>query len=256
MDFITYVQQKMTAYLPEVMAGYNGEVTAGSLGEMEVAVKAMTHSLGNEILREWVEAQEEKYPAERRGCPCGKKAKYVRRRKGMVITLQGRVNYRRAYYLGERCGKEHYPLDERLGIEPGQMSREVVKVAALCGIQDAFEAGSDLLARMTLLELSPNSVRKASQVIGEQVMNHEAQAQTWSQDLAAHLAQRRATNKPGRLYGSMESGRKQIGLERLKIAGVRWSEAGARKVAKARAAYLSGQWDEVTAPAPVLAKVA
>jgi hypothetical protein len=49
--------------------------------------------------------------------------------------------------------------------------------------------------------------------------------------------------------GTMESGCKQIGLERLKIAGARWSEDGARLVAKARAAYLSGCWDEVCAQA-------
>jgi hypothetical protein len=55
---------------------------------------------------------------------------------------------------------------------------------------------------------------------------------------------------------SMESGCKQIGLERLKIAGARWSQDGARKVAKARAAYLSGQWDEVTTRIATLAKVA
>ncbi len=56
--------------------------------------------------------------------------------------------------------------------------------------------------------------------------------------------------------GSMESGCKQIGLKRPKIAGARWSEDGARQVAKARAAYLSGQWNEVTASAALLAKVA
>ncbi len=435
MDFITYIQQRLTAYLSEVIQAYDGEVTAANLGEMEVAVKEMTHALGNEILKEWVEVQEEKYPSVQRQCPCGAEAQYARRRRGMAITLQGRLYYRRAYYLCERCGKGHYPLDERLGIEPGQMSREVIKVAALCGIQDAFEAGRDVLARTSLLELSPNSLRKACQVVGEHVMHHEAQAQARSQDLAAQLAQRRAVPKPVRLYGSMdgfyvlledgyremkagawwttrtrrdgevqvdqiqyyvdvlpaedfadlvwasgfarhadqalelvfiadgaewiwrivarlyphaiqivdwyhactylttvaahafadktqaqvwlaqqqtalweghlvtvfqacralssqapqavrdalsyfahnrtrlryakfralglqigsgsmESGCKQIGLERLKIAGARWSEAGARKVAKARAAYLSGQWDEITAPAAVHAKVA
>ena len=39
--------------------------------------------------------------------------------------------------------------------------------------------------------------------------------------------------------GSMESGCKQVGLERLKIAGAQWSVEGARKLAKARAAFLS-----------------
>jgi hypothetical protein len=435
MDFITYLQQQLAAYLPEVMAGYDGKITATSPSEMEVAVKKAMHELGNKVLTEWVAAQEDQYPAAQRACACGKQAQYIRRRAGMVITLQGRVHYRRAYYLCKRCGTGHYPLDERLGIEAGQMSREVVKVAALCGVQDAFEAGSDVLTRTTLLELSPNSVHKACQVIGEQVMNHEAQTQARSQDLAAQLAQRRATNKPRRLYGSMdgfyvlledgyremkagawwttrtrrdgalavdqiqyyvdvlpaedfadlvwasgfarhadqalelvfiadgaewiwrivsrlyphaiqivdwyhactylttvaadafadktqaqawlaqqhtalweghlitvfhacralssqapqavrdalsyfahnrtrlryakfralglqigsgsmESGCKQIGLERLKIAGARWSEVGARKLAKARAAYLSGQWDEITALAALRTKVA
>jgi hypothetical protein len=56
--------------------------------------------------------------------------------------------------------------------------------------------------------------------------------------------------------GVMESGCKQIGLERLKIAGARWSEDGARKVAKARAAFLSGRWDELNPPSHPLPQVA
>ena len=43
--------------------------------------------------------------------------------------------------------------------------------------------------------------------------------------------------------GSMESGCEQLGLARLKIADARWSPEGARLVAKARAAYLSDQWE-------------
>jgi hypothetical protein len=43
----------------------------------------------------------------------------------------------------------------------------------------------------------------------------------------------------------MESGCKQLGLARLKIAGARWSPEGAKLVAKARATYLSGRWDQI-----------
>ena len=204
MDFITYLQQRLSAYLPEVMADYAGEIKATSLGEMEGAVKAAMHERGNQVLTEWVEAQDEKYPVEHRRCACGAAAQYVRRRRGMAITLQGRMYYRRAYYLCEKCGQGHFPLDERLGIEPGPMSREAVNVAALCGIHDAFEAGSDMLARTTLLELSPNSIRKASQTVGQHVMAYESQALARSQDLAAQLEQRRVTNKPVRLSGSMD----------------------------------------------------
>ncbi|MHB8630009.1 MAG: hypothetical protein ACYDEO_27885, partial [Aggregatilineales bacterium] len=52
---------------------------------------------------------------------------------------------------------------------------------------------------------------------------------------------------------TMESGCKQIALERLKIAGAQWSVEGARKLAKARAAFLS---HEVDLSFPLLAQVA
>jgi hypothetical protein len=45
--------------------------------------------------------------------------------------------------------------------------------------------------------------------------------------------------------GTIESGIKQIGTQRMKVAGAIWNFEPARKVAKARAAYLSDQWDEL-----------
>ncbi|VAW30609.1 hypothetical protein MNBD_CHLOROFLEXI01-4420, partial [hydrothermal vent metagenome] len=43
-----------------------------------------------------------------------------------------------------------------------------------------------------------------------------------------------------------ESGCKQIGTMRLKRSGAHWTETGAILVGKARAAWLSGQWDSLT----------
>lgn len=45
--------------------------------------------------------------------------------------------------------------------------------------------------------------------------------------------------------GTIESACKQIGTYRLKRAGARWSLSGARLVAKARAAWLSGAWHQL-----------
>ena len=42
--------------------------------------------------------------------------------------------------------------------------------------------------------------------------------------------------------GTIESGVKQIASQRLKVSGARWNLSNARLVAKARAAFLSGQW--------------
>ena len=47
--------------------------------------------------------------------------------------------------------------------------------------------------------------------------------------------------------GTVESGCKQIGTQRMKAPGATWSVEGARRTAKARAALLSNQWDVLTA---------
>ena len=43
--------------------------------------------------------------------------------------------------------------------------------------------------------------------------------------------------------GTIESGIKQIAAQRMKVSGAIWNLPSARKVAKARAAYLSDDWD-------------
>ena len=45
--------------------------------------------------------------------------------------------------------------------------------------------------------------------------------------------------------GTVESAGKQIATLRLKRAGARWTEVGAVSTAKARAAWLSGHWDDL-----------
>ncbi|MGB3713227.1 MAG: hypothetical protein WA996_02240 [Candidatus Promineifilaceae bacterium] len=42
---------------------------------------------------------------------------------------------------------------------------------------------------------------------------------------------------------TIESTAKQIGMMRMKVVGAIWNEDNARKVAKARDAYLSNEWD-------------
>ncbi len=56
--------------------------------------------------------------------------------------------------------------------------------------------------------------------------------------------------------GTIESGVKQIAEKRMKVSGARWNIDSARLVAKARAAFLSGQWDEVASRREKLKKVA
>jgi hypothetical protein len=84
------------------------------------------------------------------------------------------------------------------------MSAEVVQLAALFGIDDAFASGHDLLKRTTALELSPNSIRKATQIVGEKVVLHEQDLIEQSQKLENQTKQEHLHDSPRRLYGSMD----------------------------------------------------
>lgn len=205
MEFTTFLKEKLSAYLPEVIAAYEGDLTAASLTVMERGVQAAMQDVGGEALEQWLGAQTPRYPAQEVRCPhCGEEAHYVRWREAMSLTLLGRVRYRRPYYECPRCQRSHCPLDEALGIAPGQMSEEVRQVAALLGANTSFARSSDLLQRAARLELSPNSIRKATQQVGEQVMQQEARQRAESQNLDAQRQHRRTVGHPHRLYGSLD----------------------------------------------------
>jgi hypothetical protein len=205
MEFITNLETELKAYLPQIIRAYEGKIEADSLSEMEVEIRQMCHELGGEIIVECLEAQTPHYPEDQVPCPgCGGKAGYVCRREGTSITLMGRIRYRRPYYGCASCHQGHYPLDEKLGIQPGQMSTEVIQLAALQGVQGSFATARDLLMRMALLDLSPNSIRKACHQIGRQITTREESRQQCSQDLDQQRQHQRRGNKPNRIYGSID----------------------------------------------------
>ncbi len=204
MEFITRLQEALIETIGEMIGEHQGDLKAESLSAMEQAVQQMNQVVGNAVMRQWLEAQDEKYPADRRAWECGEQAVYVRRREGMSITLQGRVYYRRAYYLCPACGQGHYPVDEQLGIRPGEMSEQVIKQAALLGIQAAFGTARETLKMLTLLELSHSSLQKASLMMGDRALAREATLMERSQDFDHQLQQRRQQEKPARLYGSLD----------------------------------------------------
>lgn len=185
------------------MRSYGELPEAASVSAMESAVREMTSVLGQAVPGEWLTQQDAKYPADTIGCPCGEEAHYERRREAMTITLQGRVSYRRAYYRCG-CGRGCCPLDERLGIQPGQMSEQLVKVAARFGISEAYERSAEGLAVATGLALSPNSVRRACLAVGTQVVERETELLARSRNLSEQLRQRREGPQPKRLYASID----------------------------------------------------
>ena len=55
-------------------------------------------------------------------CGCGQEARYKGRQQRSRETLAGRITWQRGYHYCETCRSGRYPLDEALGIGPGQFS--------------------------------------------------------------------------------------------------------------------------------------
>lgn len=205
MNFISDLQETLSQQIKTIIRGYEGDLSAANLSEMERATRALCQQVGNEILSQWITAQAPKYPEDTVCCPhCGEAAQYVRRRSGVSLTLLGRVSYTRPYYQCPHCHQGHHPLDADLTIQPGQMSGEVKQMAALMGIHASFATSRDLLWRTTQLELSANSIRKATLEMGARVMEQEAAWGQQSQDLETQGAHHRTSDPPQQVYGSLD----------------------------------------------------
>lgn len=172
---------------------------------MEEAIRKVLHRIGGVILQAMLGSMIEPYPAKAIPCPCGGHARYLYRRKGVLLTVYGRIYYRRAYYVCPRCRRGQYPLDRLLGLKRGQVSVALGSLLAMMGSQTPFEEAARQVKRLLLLDVSENTIRKAAQHYGEMQEQREAQWQEESYDTEQLIARERSvTDAPERLYGSLD----------------------------------------------------
>ena len=141
-------------------------------------------------------------------------ADYQFRRRAKTLTVFGWVEYRRAYYLCTHCHQGQYPLDQRFGLQPGQVSAGLVPLLALASVEKAFEEGCELVGRFLLLGVSDNTLRKETHTFGQLQAHTEQAWQAQSQDTQfLQERQRSVPEHPKRLYGSMDGSHVPIGDE-------------------------------------------
>ncbi len=198
MEFGEYVHQVTYELL-------TNNPTPQSLSEMEKGVRASMLKLARYLLSNWLALQNDPYPPETHPCRCGAIARYRDLREGVLFSIVGRLTYRRAYYLCESCHQGSYPLDERLGLRPGALSAELESLSALTGVQLPFGQGSDFFERLTLVGISPQSMDKATQVIGQEMEQVETEWKATSQDPKALQQLDREAPPIERLYGALDA---------------------------------------------------
>jgi len=194
--------EQIATLISELVVRYAEEEPVG-IGEIEQGMRHILQDMGREALGQVLEKLDAVEPNIR--CQCGHKACYRSRREGMVITVFGRVRYKRSYYICDQCGCGEKPLDTLLKIQPGEISAGLKPLLALLGIQTSFDEAAKLAKEFLLLDISDNSIRKAAQWVGQK---QQAIEQKWEKLSDWHHYMnnpaRQKEKAPRRLYGSID----------------------------------------------------
>jgi hypothetical protein len=170
-------------------------------------------------------------PAER--CECQHLGKRISRRAAQLLSVFGRVSYRRSYYHCKNCGKRWIPLDEDQHLRPGRATQQMSSLLGIAGVTVAFEEARQQIQRFLQVEVSANTIRQETQLLGERQAQQEQKWIENSQNLAYLQQREQGQERPQRLYGSMDGAFVPIEQEWKEAKLISWYQVGKRYGAEA-----------------------
>jgi hypothetical protein len=174
-----------------------------TLAEIEQHVVRLLKELGASLVASLCSLAAAPQPSPSLSCSCGQQAAYQRERKAQVTTLLGPITIWRSYYLCAACGQGQHPLDAQLQFCAGSRSAALDELLALLGAtQDSFVQASSVLERLTLVHISANSVREATEDLGALLLEQTAQPQ--EERASSPPVRANSTASPSPLYITMD----------------------------------------------------
>jgi len=175
------------------------------INEMEQMMRELVKEAAGLGMQQAIEQGEERYARKAVECGCGENARFVSTREAVLWTVFGKVSYKRRYYLCAECHQGQSPLDQKYGIEPGQVTQTLSSLLGVLGVEVAFEEASQLAERFLLFRVSDNTVRKQTEGYG----NAQAQAEKeWIEkaedEKSLQVRERSLEYRSGRIYASLD----------------------------------------------------
>lgn len=229
MEFSTKVVEKMAEIMAEEMGSLLPE--AQDIRAVETGMRELLQKVGAEGLKRYLEHADQAAPQEKeQDCKCQGKQRYLFRREAVILSVFGRVSYKRRYYLCKECGRGVCPLDKRLKIAAGEVTAGLAELLAVAGVETAFAESSRFIERFLLFRVSDNTLRKETERFGELQKEREEEWKRQSQDEAWLQERLRKYGKQvGRLYGSVDGVMAPCKGEWREMKNIAWY-----KVAKVR----------------------
>jgi len=164
------VAQEVESLLAVIFAGQrrSGKL---DLEAVEMATRAALHRAGAAVLEELLAAEEECSRPVR--CRCGQAAHYRGRHGKRLLTVLGRVETERAYYVCPACHQGQSPRDQQLDVEGTEYSPGVRRMMAVVGSETSFEQGREQLQLLAGLEVTTKAVERQAEALGAEIAAQE-----------------------------------------------------------------------------------
>jgi hypothetical protein len=221
MKFSTEAVKKMAEIMVQEMKkiGAEGE----GIREVETRMREFLREVGVQGLGKYLEQQDEQLQEGAVVCECEAPMTYQCKRQATIMSVFGRVSYRRGYYLCEQCHARQSPIDRRLGIAAGQVTAGLAELLALAGVEIAFEEATHWLERFLLFRVSDNTLRKETEGFGELQKGEEEEWQRQCQEVQwLQSRQREVGRQAGRLYGSLDGVMAPLQGEWRELKNIAW----------------------------------
>jgi hypothetical protein len=141
------------------------------LEAVEMAVRGSMHRVGAAALSHLLSMpspQPQQVP-----CACGHLARYHSRRPKQLLTVLGRLDSERAYYVCPHCHQGHSPRDRELDVEGTECSPGVRRMMAMVGSESSFERGREQLELLAGLEVTTKAVERQAEAIGADIAGRQ-----------------------------------------------------------------------------------
>jgi hypothetical protein len=193
--------------MAKIMAEELERVESGDQGIMglETHLREILKTVGAKAMSSYLSRADPAGQSPAIACPCGEQAQFHSWREAVLLSVFGRVQYKRRYYVCAHCHQGQMPRDEQMGLQPGEVTAGLAQLLGLAGVEMAYEEASRFVEKFLLIQVSDNTVRKETERFGElqgiEEQGWEQASQTES-DLQTRL--REWGLQKGRLYGSID----------------------------------------------------
>ena len=138
-----------------------------------MAVRSAMHRAGAAALTELLQFPSPAADQLTIACSCGLRAQYQELRPKTLLTVVGKVEASRPYYLCPHCHSGQFPADIELDVENTTASPGVRRMLAMVGLAAPFEHGRRQMKLLADLAVTAKAVERTAEGIGSDIAARE-----------------------------------------------------------------------------------